>query len=117
MLSCITRKEVKLLWIWIKCKTSEVSVLKARAHVYISGWVQGVFFRWSTKELANRLGLNGWVRNLADGRVEAVFEGDEIGVEQIIRWCRTGPPGASVSKIEVDWEHPRDEFKGFRIVH
>jgi len=94
-----------------------VSVLKARAHVYISGWVQGVFFRWNTKELANKLGLNGWVRNLADGRVEAVFEGDKIGVEQIIQWCRTGPPGASVSKIEVDWEHPRDEFKGFRIVH
>ena len=82
----------------------------------MSGWVQGVFYRWSAKEAAKRLGLNGWVRNLPDGRVEAVFEGEKSNVEQIIDWCGTGPPGASVARVEVTWEYPRKESSGFRIV-
>jgi len=109
-------KKVKPPQIWLKCKIREVSVLKARAHVYVSGWVQGVFYRWNMKELAKRLGLNGWVRNLPDGRVEAVLEGEKSHVEQIIEWCRTGPPGASVARVEVTWEDPREESSGFRIV-
>lgn len=94
-----------------------MSALRVRAHVYVSGWVQGVFYRWNMKEMAKRLGLNGWVRNLSDGRVEAVFEGEGSDVEQIIGWCRTGPPGASVLRVEVAWEHPRNESKGFRVVY
>jgi len=66
--------------------------------------------------VAKRLRLDGWVRNLPDGRVEAVFEGEKSDVQQIIDWCRTGPPGASVARVEVTWEDPRNESNGFRIV-
>ena len=84
--------------------------------MYVSGWVQGVFYRWNAKELAKELRLNGWVRNLPDGRVEAVFEGEKREVEQIIDWCKNGPPGARVSRVDVTWEDPREEPGGFRIV-
>ena len=77
---------------------------KARAHLFIDGRVQGVFYRAFTRELALGLGLSGWVRNLRDGRVEAVFEGEKKVVEQAIRECYAGPPGARVSNIEVTWE-------------
>jgi len=109
-------KEFNPLWTSADAKISEVLVLKARAHVYVSGWVQGVFYRWNAKELAKELRLNGWVRNLPDGRVEAVFEGEKNEVEQIIDWCKNGPPGARVSRVEVTWEDPREESGGFRIV-
>ena len=86
-----------------------------RAHVYISGRVQGVFFRAYTKEEADRLGLKGWVRNLPDGRVEAVFEGDEEAVEAMIKWCHNGSPQAKVAEVEVLEEPYKGEFKDFRI--
>ncbi|RLG68208.1 acylphosphatase [archaeon] len=88
---------------------------KVRAHVYISGRVQGVFFRYTTKKIADRLGVTGWVRNLSDGRVEAVFEGDRENVERIVEFCHRGPPSALVRKVEVFWEEYRGEFEGFRI--
>jgi len=95
---------------------SELSApLNVRAHVYVSGWVQGVFFRSETQEEALRLGLAGWVRNLPDGRVEAVFEGEKERVDKLVEFCRRGPPGARVTKIEVVWESYRGEFRGFRI--
>lgn len=75
-----------------------------RAHVFVSGLVQGVFFRSSTQRVARDLGLAGWVRNLPDGRVEAVFEGDEASVRRAVEWCWKGPSGASVAGVEVRYE-------------
>jgi len=89
--------------------------LKARAHVYVSGQVQGVFFRSETKDEALRNGLTGWVRNLLDGRVEAVFEGEKDRVDKLIEFCRRGPPGARVTNVEVAWENYTGEFRDFRI--
>ncbi len=88
-----------------------------RAHVWISGRVQGVFFRGSTEETAAALGLTGWVRNLPDGRVEAVFEGAEADVEKAVAWCHRGPGPARVEHVEIQRESSSGEFGGFRIVH
>ena len=77
-----------------------------RAHVYVSGQVQGVNFRGATQQEAERLGLNGWVRNLQDGRVEAVFEGDSETVHQMIDWCENGPSSANVDDVSVENEQP-----------
>lgn len=88
-----------------------------RAHVYVSGWVQGVFFRYETRSLADELSIKGWVRNLPDGRVEAVFEGDETPVKRMIEFCKRGPPGARVTEVRVEWEEYRGEFKSFTIRH
>lgn len=85
-----------------------------RAHVIISGRVQGVFFRASCREEAESLGLAGWVRNRSDGRVEAVFEGTKAGVDEMIEWCRKGPSLARVTRVDVAWESYRNE-KGFRM--
>jgi acylphosphatase len=87
----------------------------ARAHVYVNGRVQGVFFRTETEEEATRLGVTGWVRNLPDGRVETVFEGEKDRVESLIEFCRRGPPGARVTDAEVIMENYVGEFRGFRI--
>jgi len=89
--------------------------LKVRAHVFVSGRVQGVFFRHETKLKAMQNNVTGWVRNLPDGRVEAVFEGDKEAVEAMIEFCQRGPPGAKVENVEVIWENPTNEFKDFRI--
>ncbi|MGC1123015.1 MAG: acylphosphatase [Candidatus Methanofastidiosia archaeon] len=86
-----------------------------RAHLFISGRVQGVFFRSNTRKKALELGLGGWVRNLNDGRVEAVFEGEESAIEKVIDWCHRGPSYASVDDAEVYWEEFRDEFQTFSI--
>jgi acylphosphatase len=87
--------------------------MKLRAHVFISGRVQGVFFRENTKNKARELGVSGWVRNLKDGRVEAVFEGNENEVKRMIEWCHVGPELARVDNVEVIWEEPKgeNEFK------
>ncbi len=77
-----------------------------RAHLFISGRVQGVFYRAFTKEVAESLGLKGWVRNLRDGRVEAVFEGDEDRISIAIERCKEGPPYAKVDNIEILWSDP-----------
>lgn len=89
--------------------------MKTRAHVYISGRVQGVFFRASTRDEARRLGLTGWVRNMRDGRVEAVFEGDDTSVEAMISWCRKGSPHSSVEDVEVRREEYSGEFEDFGV--
>lgn len=85
-----------------------------RAHVFVSGRVQGVGFRMSTWEVANELGLSGWVRNLPDGRVEAVFEGSKDMVEEVIRWCHQGNPPALVKDVVVEYKIPED-IRGFDI--
>jgi acylphosphatase len=90
-------------------------VALVRAHLYISGRVQGVFFRYETKAMALKLGVNGWVRNLPNGQVEALVEGEKEKVEKLIEFCRKGPPGAHVTQVDVKWESPTGEFKSFVI--
>ncbi len=75
-----------------------------RAHVFISGKVQGVFFRATTRKEAQKRGVNGWVKNLSDGRVEAVFEGEEDEIQEMIEFCHKGPERANVEDIEVEYE-------------
>ncbi|MGH2785255.1 MAG: acylphosphatase [Actinomycetota bacterium] len=87
-----------------------------RAHVYVSGYVQGVFFRHSMSQAARKAGVSGWVRNLDDGRVEAVIEGDEPDVRAIVDWCHTGPPHATVQQVAVTWESPSREFSAFSTI-
>ena len=86
-----------------------------RVHLYISGKVQGVFFRHNTLEKAVDLGLTGWVKNRSDGKVEAVFEGVPHQVHEMINWCRTGPPHAHVTDITETWEEPMGEYTSFNI--
>ncbi len=88
-----------------------------RAHVYVVGRVQGVFFRQNTKRQAQMHGVAGWVRNLPDGRLEAVFEGDEEQVNALVDFCRKGPRGASVTDVLVSWEPFKGEFESFRIAY
>ena len=87
----------------------------ARAHVLVSGYVQGVGFRYATRGRASSLGLAGWVRNRPDGRVEAVFEGGSEQVESMVRWCGRGPAGADVDDVEVSWEDPLGEDHRFTV--
>ena len=84
-------------------------------HVYISGKVQGVFFRAETQRTAKSFNLAGWVRNMADGRVEAVFEGDDANVDKMLAWCHIGPPAARVEEVLTEEECYIDEFMNFNI--
>ena len=86
-----------------------------RAHLWISGRVQGVNFRYYTRQQALRLGLSGWVRNLWDGRVEVLLEGEEATVRQMVDWCHTGPPAAYVVGVEIEWESPSGTLDSFDI--
>lgn len=88
-----------------------------RAHVYISGRVQGVFFRAQTQRTALDLHLTGWVRNMEDGRVETVFEGKVKDVDQMIAWCHSGPPAARVDSVDIYEEPYTGQFNGFRIAY
>lgn len=88
-----------------------------RVRLYVSGLVQGVAFRWYMRAIATELGVNGWVRNLIDGRVEAMLEGDDMTIEKLLKWCRRGPPSARVDRVEVVEEEYRGEFDGFEIVY
>ncbi len=92
-------------------------MVNVRCRVFVSGKVQGVFYRSSTKAKAWELGLKGWVRNLEDGRVEAVFEGDREAVNQIVKWCKDGPPSARVELIEIHWEKYQGDFKSFEVIY
>jgi acylphosphatase len=89
--------------------------MKARAHVFVAGRVQGVFFRDHTRRWAASLGLTGWVRNLLDCRVEVLAEGEKERLEELIVRLKQGPPLAQVVKVEVTWEDFRGEFDDFRI--
>ena len=84
-------------------------------HVIISGRVQGVWFRASTKQIAKKLGLKGWVRNTTDGCVEAVFEGEEHLINKMIDWCHQGPPLSKVKNVKVKNLEPTNEFDDFSI--
>jgi acylphosphatase len=89
--------------------------LKVRARLLISGLVQGVFFRREISDHARRHEITGWVRNLKDGRVETVLEGEKSRVDDLIRYCHRGPPGARVSNVSIEWLDYTGEFRGFRI--
>jgi acylphosphatase len=89
--------------------------MNVRAHVLVSGRVQGVFFRSETELQAKKLDVKGWVRNLADERVEAVFEGEETAVKRLVDFCRKGPLGARVTNVNVLWEAYRGEFRSFEV--
>jgi len=83
-----------------------------RAHVFVTGRVQGVGYRFSTVDQAKELDINGWVRNLPDGRVEALFEGSKAAVEEMIKWCHKGPRAAVVKDVAVEYEEP-EGLQGF----
>lgn len=85
-----------------------------RARVLVSGIVQGVFFRHETYKRAVAQEVGGWVKNLPDGNLEAVFEGEQDQVEALIEWCHKGPPHALVESLTVDWTTPTGEV-GFII--
>ncbi|MBM4286207.1 MAG: acylphosphatase [Deltaproteobacteria bacterium] len=89
----------------------------ARAQVLISGRVQGVFYRAATRDEARAWGLKGWVRNLPDGRVGALFEGERAAVEAVIAWCRRGPPHAAVDEVLVQWQPYLGDQTDFRIAY
>lgn len=87
---------------------------RSRAHVFVTGRVQGVFYRASTREAAAERDVDGWVMNLDDGRVEAVFEGPEEAVTAMVEWCQTGSPQATVEHVDVEYTEPKGET-GFTI--
>lgn len=89
--------------------------MKARAHIFVSGQVQGVFFRDHTRRWASSLGLAGWVKNLWDGRVEVLAEGEKESLDDLIARLKKGPPLARVADVQVTWEECKDEFCDFRI--
>ena len=89
--------------------------MKVRAHIFISGMVQGVFFRVETRYRAKSRNIVGWVRNTSDGRVEAMFEGAKEDVEELIDFCTRGPSGAKVTKVDVKWGEYTGEFRDFEI--
>jgi acylphosphatase len=89
--------------------------MSVRAHVWVSGRVHGVFYRSTTRRVAKRFGLTGWVKNLRDGRVEAIFEGPRENVDEMIKFCNEGPPAAIVKNVEVKWEDPTGKFDDFDI--
>jgi acylphosphatase len=89
--------------------------MKSNKHVVISGKVQGVWFRANTKQKAEQLGIKGWVRNTSDGKVEAIFEGDEENISEMINWCRQGPPLAKVEDVKIEEKTPNDDYDTFII--
>ena len=89
--------------------------MDSRVSVIISGRVQGVWFRASTKEKADQLGITGWVRNTSDGDVEALFEGDEKIIQEMLDWCHQGPQYARVENVKITKQTPSNGFSGFSI--
>ena len=89
-------------------------VLK-RIHIFVTGRVQGVFFRQSTRVMGIKNNVNGWVRNLDDGRVEIVGEGEESNINSFIDWCKTGPANSRVDEFELSEENITNEFKIFEV--
>lgn len=87
----------------------------SQVHILVSGMVQGVFFRYSTVRQARELGLTGWVRNLSDGRVEILAQGEKKKLEELLSWSRRGPSGSRVSGIEFFWEEAKLTFTSFKI--
>jgi len=90
--------------------------MQARAHIWVEGMVQGVFFRSTLRSMSIVRGVNGWVRNTKDGRVEAIFEGDKDRIKEVIDFCHNGPVGAEVEKVRVEWEPLEGNFIKMEIL-
>jgi acylphosphatase len=88
---------------------------KIRAHLFVRGKVQGVYFRQNTMMVAARYGVTGWVRNLKDGRVEVIVEGNEMDVVNVIEWCHVGPAKATVNDVAIGYENYTGEFQEFKV--
>lgn len=86
-----------------------------RAHIYVSGRVQGVFFRATVESIAKQFRLKGYVKNLPDGRVEIVAEGEKQALEHLINWARRGTRLAKIEEVEATWQEPTGEFGDFHI--
>ncbi|MAG50841.1 acylphosphatase [archaeon] len=86
-----------------------------RVHIFISGIVQGVFFRSNIKEKANKLNLKGFVKNLPNGKVEAIFEGKEENINEILKFCKKGPSGANIKDVEIKEGKVNNEFNSFEV--
>ncbi len=84
-------------------------------HILISGKVQGVYFRQNLKQIAKRHNVNGWVKNLENGKVEAVLEGEANDIKEVVEWCHVGPSGARVDNVDVRFEEYKGEFDSFTI--
>jgi len=87
----------------------------SRAHIFVSGRVQGVFFRSSTKKKAQSLGVKGFVKNLSDGRVEIMAEAEKEKIEQLINWAKEGSSAAKVEDVKIEWEEYKGKFDNFKI--
>jgi acylphosphatase len=94
-----------------------VNVADVQTHLWLSGRVQGVAFRYYTRHEARRIGVTGWVRNLPDGRVEVVIRGKDDQVRALVDWCRHGPPGARVDHVDMIKSEAVEEFQGFEITY
>ncbi len=91
--------------------------MKKHVAIEISGFVQGVFFRYHAKEFAETIGVTGWVRNQDDGSVHIEAEGDEEQLNRLIAWCGHGPRGASVDKVETSYSPTLQQYSGFKITY
>ncbi len=100
-----------------KPRTETEDTPMVRAHVTITGRVQGVCFRMYTQDQAQRLGVGGWVKNRFDGAVEALFEGRKQDIDRIVQWCREGPPAAMVYDVDLRWEDYTGKFDRFSITY
>ncbi|MDC8437476.1 MAG: acylphosphatase [Candidatus Nitrosotenuis sp.] len=90
---------------------------RQRVHLFIKGKVQGVFFRQAMKVTATKNHVTGWVKNLKDGRVEAVLEGEDLGVSNVVEWSHAGPANARVEDVEIINEKPKEEFAKFEVLY
>lgn len=90
--------------------------MKSRTHIVIQGFVQGVCFRYKLKDLAGSLNIKGWVRNLDNDKVEAVFEGEEDSVKELVEYCKKGPSSAKVNRIDIKKRPYTGEFKEFKTI-
>jgi acylphosphatase len=88
-----------------------------RASIRVTGFVQGVYYRYATKEKADELGLTGTVRNMPDGSVAIVCEGERQEIQHLIEWCRHGPPTARVDDVEVKWDESKGAFHRFSVIY
>ena len=90
-------------------------MVQKRIHIFVTGRVQGVFFRQSTKVMAIKNNVKGWVRNLDDGRVEIVAQGETQDIDNLAQWCKTGPANSRVDEFELSEENVTDEFENFEV--
>ena len=90
-------------------------MIQKRIHIFVAGRVQGVFFRQSTRVMAIKNNVSGWVRNLDDGRVEIIAEGEKQNIDNFVDWCKTGPANSRVDEFELSEENSTDEFENFEV--